>query len=334
MATTTLPASTAAQPEACAIPCNLCGGTDVEQVGNRDRDGKALRTVLCRGCGLVWTDPRPNTEETRHFYAEEYRVAYKASYTPKPKHAFRETLRALERVQDMGPIVKPGEKLLDVGCGGGFFVYAMRRAGVNAQGIEPNHGFAGYAQSELQVPVQNAFLQDVDFPAGTFDVITLNHVLEHVEDPTATLARLGSWLKPNGYLVVEVPNVESRHHSPGNRFHIGHLYNFNPRTLAGVGRKAGLDVFESRVIAGPRHCHTIFQKPEKASNASINFRSVHNYQRVRGILHSHTSLSHFISPSVYLRVVRKQLKYLGEWQQTRTAGTGREIVESVMRKAG
>ncbi len=315
------------------LPCNLCGSHEVEEVGSKDRDGRPLRTVLCQECGLVFTDPRPTPEETRQFYAKDYRVAYKATYTPKPKHALRETHRALERVRHLHGVAKSGDRLLDVGCGGGFFVYALRSAGIDAQGVEPNHGFAGYAQSELQVPVQNLFLQDVDFPSGSFDVVTLNHVLEHVEDPVGTLTRLSGWLKPEGYLVVEVPNVESRHHAPGNRWHIGHLYNFNPCTLAGIGSKAGLNVYRSTVIPGPDHCHVIFQKPIVAP-PHVLVKPHENYERVRKILKQHTPLSHYASPSVYLKLVNKQLAYLNEWQQTRNITSGRQIVDQVIRKAG
>ncbi|WP_437229626.1 class I SAM-dependent methyltransferase [Planctomicrobium sp. SH661] len=331
MITSTHPASRKSAAEHCSIPCNQCLGTDVEQVGSIDRSGAPLRTVLCRGCGLVWTDPRPTPEETRTFYADEYRLAYKAAYTPKPKHAYRETLRALNRVKGIESILKPGQKLLDVGCGGGFFVYALNHHGVSAQGIEPNKGFAGYACSELKVSVQNAFLQDADFPENTFDVVTLNHVLEHVEDPVFTLNRLSKWIKPNGFLVVEVPNVEATYHAPRNRFHIGHLYNFNPLTLEGVGRRAGLSIHKSSLVTGANHLHTIFQRPASPLPPVGDTRMPDNYRRVQKILRNHTSLAHFTSTVPYVRAARKQWKSFVEWQQTRSAGSGREIVDSLIK---
>lgn len=316
--------------ESCSIPCNHCLGTDVEQVGWIDRSGAELRTVICRGCGLVYTDPRPTPEQTRKFYAEEYRLAYKAAYTPRPKHAYRETLRALARVHELKSILQPGQKLLDVGCGGGFFVYALNQHGIQAQGIEPNQGFAGYACDELKVPVQNAFLQDVDFPAGTFDIVTLNHVLEHVEDPAATLSRLSGWIKPNGFLVVEVPNVEATYHAPRNRYHVGHLYNFNRLTLEGIGRRAGLNIHRSTLVTGSRHLHVTFQHPAQPLPPVGELGSPENYQRVRKILRKHTSLAHFTSSVPYVRAARKQWQNFIEWQQTRTAGSGREIVDSLI----
>jgi len=58
----------------CPIPCNLCGDVDVEEVGSRDRDGRPLRTTICRRCGLVWSNPRPGEEEVRRYYSREYRL--------------------------------------------------------------------------------------------------------------------------------------------------------------------------------------------------------------------------------------------------------------------
>ena len=157
--------------DACSIPCNLCGARDVEQVGSVDRHGKSLRTVVCKRCGLVWTDPRPSSEENRHFYAEDYRLKYKGIYTPKLKHAYRETCRALERAESIAPILRSGMRVLDVGSGGGFFLYVLGRRGMDGQGVEPNKGFAGYSQQELGVKTINGFLQEVKLPNQSFDVV-------------------------------------------------------------------------------------------------------------------------------------------------------------------
>lgn len=48
------------------LPCNLCGGRDAVIASRLDRDGKPLQTVICRSCGLVWTDPSPNSAAVRH----------------------------------------------------------------------------------------------------------------------------------------------------------------------------------------------------------------------------------------------------------------------------
>ena len=77
------------------------------------------------------------------------------------------------------------------------------------------------------VPVTTGFVQDAAFPAGSFDVVTMYHALEHVEDPSAILSRLRDWMVDQGVLLIEVPNVEAVCIAPAHRFHFAHFYHFN-----------------------------------------------------------------------------------------------------------
>src|SRR2546430_11065939 len=72
----------------CSVPCNLCGSTDAEQVRSKDRHGEHLRSVICRPCGFVWTDPRTTPEQVRGFYGHEYRLNYKQTYQPKANRTY------------------------------------------------------------------------------------------------------------------------------------------------------------------------------------------------------------------------------------------------------
>ena len=96
----------------CSIPCNLCGSTDAEEIRSKDRHGDCLRSVICRRCGLVWTDPRPTPEQVREFYAHEYRLDYKGTYQPKPKHTYRSGKVAVDRFQRLRPILNRSRRAL------------------------------------------------------------------------------------------------------------------------------------------------------------------------------------------------------------------------------
>ena len=114
---------------ACSIRCNLCGAGEVAELGDKDRQGLPLRTVICQECGLVWTDPRPSEEEIKKFYAEEYRVRYKGTWQPKLKHVYRGGLVARARYATLRPFLRSGDVILDVGSGGGELVYLLRGLG-------------------------------------------------------------------------------------------------------------------------------------------------------------------------------------------------------------
>jgi len=316
-------------PTNCSIPCNLCGSSHVRQIADRDRDGAPLRTVMCECCGLVWTDPRPDDAANRRFYAEDYRLSYKATPTPKRKHALRESRRALARYERIQPLLRPGARVLDVGAGAGFFPYVLQSHGVDVCGIEPNAGFCRWGCETFGVDVRSGFLQDFDFCAEPFDLITLNHVLEHLPDPGAALAILRAWLKPEGVLVVEVPNIESRWHAPEKRFHIGHLYNFNPDNLLRLARCRGLAPADVRLQPETAHINVVFRRVEPEASGT-DCRMPDNAERVAKALATHTRLRHYASLAPHLRALRKWAGYVGEYLSTRGAGSGRKIADRVI----
>ena len=312
------------------LPCNLCGTGAVEVIGTTDRKHKPLRTVICRNCGLVWTDPRPGSRATREYYTEHYRLQYKASLQPKLKHVYRETQRAMQRLRRIEPLLIPGMRLLDIGAGAGFFPYTVQQRGYAIEGIEPNQGYAAYATDELHLELKVGLLQDFDFPAASFDIITLNHVLEHLEDPGAALQCLLRWNKPGGYLNIEVPNIEATYHAPGHKFHLAHLYPFNPDNLALLGRKAGYRIHDLHLMPGTLHINIMLQKPAAPPAPPETCDIPGNYDRIRGIFDRHTALRHYLSPRVYARFIRKILGYLKERYMVGKFHRGREIVDYLL----
>lgn len=317
----------------CTIPCNLCAGKDVVILADKDRKGKPLQTVICKDCGMVWTDPRPDAKATKKFYAEDYRKQYKSIAKPKLKHVYRDMHRAIERYRRIKPLLLPGMKLLDVGAGAGFFPYVARSNGFDISGIEPNEGYAEYAGEEFQLQTKTGFVQDFDFNAGSFDIITINHVLEHLEDPYQTLLRLFSWNKAGGYLNVEVPNIEATYHAPAHKFHIAHLYTFNPENLKLLGEKAGYSVYDTQLIPGTQHINILFQKPEdvKAVSAQQDSYTIPgNYDAIMSVYSKHTTLSHYLSGVPYKRFFKKNLGYLKELTAVRRFKSGKEIADYLL----
>jgi len=137
---------------------------------------------------------------------------------------------------EMVPRYRPRGRLLDVGCGSGAYLLAMRDLGWEVHGVETDARSAEQAREVWALDVRRGPLEAADLDPGTFDVVTLWHVLEHLPSPRQTLAACHRLLKPGGQLMLEVPNLAG----PGARlfrerwFHIDaprHLYAFNPTTL-------------------------------------------------------------------------------------------------------
>jgi len=155
-----------------------------------------------------------------------------------------------------------GHQLIDVGCSGGFFLKECQAAGYVVAGLEPSRQAAERARAELGIPIIEASLEEAQLPEDTYDVASLNNVLEHFPDPLQALKKIRRSLRPGGLFTVSVPNVifaqiaypvfdRARAFGiPSPLDHIelmhapNHLYAFSPRTLRGLLTKAGFEAIE------------------------------------------------------------------------------------------
>ena len=309
----------------CSIPCNLCGGSEVSILSTRSRSGNPLRTVICRACGLVWSDPRPH--DARQFYEAEYRLAYKNTYSPKPKHVVRAGKVALSRFGKIAQLLSSQKTVLDVGTGGGEFAYLLQSLGHVVNGIEPNRGYADHSIQQYGLTVRVGFVQDATFDPASFDIVTIWHVLEHTEDPGFILARLRSWLKPDGVLVVEVPNVEATCQAPRNTFHEAHLYNFNVVSLRRLAKKQGLYETSHLISQDGGSITMFFTRAEPLITDQFCAVIPGNCEWISRIVRQHTFLRHHLSPSPYVRVWQRLCRSLEERRETVAPSSGKAILD-------
>ena len=305
-----------------ANPCNVCHSTDFDELSNVGRDG-ALRTVICKNCGLVFSDPFPI--DTAEYYQKNYRILYKGTYNPKIKHIYRAANVAIERYKRLEAHLAGKKKVLEIGSGGGEFSYLLTKKGFDVSAIEPNEGYGNYSQEQYGLNVQIGFAQNLEFAAESFDFITMSHVLEHVDNPTTMLEKLRTWLKPNGILALEVPNVEAVCQSPKSTFHTAHLFNFNPETLALLAEKTGFSVVQSVVSEDGGNLTLIAQKSE-ITNVPLAIAG--NYEKVFAIVKNHTVLNHYLSPFPYLRLIGKVRKIFDERQAVAKFTDAKDVLDS------
>jgi SAM-dependent methyltransferase len=313
--------------ESCTNPCNVCGGSDVALLANHSRSGKLLRTVICKECGLVWSDPLPHNP--RSFYEDDYRVAYKGTYAPKPKHILRAGKVALYRRKLLDKWIGQPKKILDVGTGGGEFAYLLQSLGHDVCGIEPNKGYAEYSKQEYSLNVQVGFIQDIHQPDETFDLVTIWHVLEHTENPCAVLTKLHSLLKPQGILVVEVPTIEATCQSPKSTFHEAHIFNFNLATLRKLGEKVGFTEVEHKVSADGANITVFFQKHSGVGINSESLKIPGNAEHIVDIVKHHTAYKHYLTAWPYQRFFRRMSRMLSEKLAITNFVSGKKLLDSL-----
>lgn len=166
--------------------------------------------VDCEACRFRHVVPIPTPAELEHVYKHEYYSAEKPLYI---EHHIedREWLDLVyaERYELFEELL-PGrgeKRLLDVGSGPGFFLaHGAKRGGWRVKGLEPSAQAAEHSRA-LGVDVTQAFLNEQTAATlGTFDVVYMNEVLEHIPDPRGMLALAERLLAPGGLVALMVPN--------------------------------------------------------------------------------------------------------------------------------
>ncbi|MFX0196563.1 MAG: class I SAM-dependent methyltransferase [Candidatus Hodarchaeota archaeon] len=207
-----------------------------------------LYCVRCLNCGLSYLNPMPTFEELRQYYESDFDIIVNRnsqSYL-KGSDYIRNQLVAFEK------FVRKG-RLLDIGCGTGNFVFRARELGWDAYGIEISKRNSAFLRNELGLNVLNASIEEVNLGSEYFDVVILNHVLEHLFDPKSVLRKISGFLRKGGILAIYVPNeLESLYSKlmlddflfycqPRER-PTDHLYFFNKKTIQLLLRNTGYRV--------------------------------------------------------------------------------------------
>jgi len=196
------------------------------------------RILRCASCGLAYRSHRPRAEQL----AQLYREADDGMYEAEMPNRWRTAMRHKNIVEKHLP--KKGS-LLDIGCASGAFMRVMQDDGWQVQGIEPSEsqyrratGVLGGSDFIQQCILERAHLDD------RFDLITLWDVLEHVTEPAQFLALAASHLKEGGYLILNVPRIDSPVSKLlGPRWPLllaEHLCYFTVPSLVACGQTAGL----------------------------------------------------------------------------------------------
>jgi 2-polyprenyl-3-methyl-5-hydroxy-6-metoxy-1,4-benzoquinol methylase len=264
--------STLAQLKLEMQPCAFCASESFEHLSRYDRHLLGLQTVGCKVCGLLQTNPRPPKDALDNFYKKHYRSLYQGVSKPSDEYlsAYNKDVRLrytagflLSQLS-----LSPHCRLLDYGCSEGALFQALRQLGFQGQlfGVEPNDTFANYASERGKAIV----LRSVGIEHA-FDVIVINHVLEHVPDPLELLSQLRKSLRPGGKLYIDVPDAE-RYKDIGN-FHIAHLFHFTERTLKSLVEVAGLAVDLCEKHSPPYHPPSLRLIASSALNKSFHERT-------------------------------------------------------------
>lgn len=283
--------------------CKACGSTSAPtQIGMVfDHEYRSVdlefRVVKCNECGLVYLKPRPDGSELGRIYPESYYSYHLAASSTEPDTRPSFVQRLFQQRNQKGLAAKlalsgfkPGAfsrpiRVLDVGCGVGAQLDLFKALLPNAElhGVEIGElairktrakGYTGY----------HGRFEDIDLPAGYFDIVYSSHVIEHVENPLGFLEKCHAVSAPNATIIIETPNTDCVEFNALQARHWGgyhaprHFYLFNPQNIATMASRSGLSQIAARSYPSPAFwnwtCHSILTQVASPKIADALFPPV------------------------------------------------------------
>lgn len=252
--------------------CALCGSGDREVVQTQslallDRD-EACRIdfCACRSCGHLQQSPPVTPELMAHHYRslatyEEFGDAKALRAAPPSKHA----QRFLNLVADAG--LAPG-RAYEIGCASGAMLHQFRKQGWQVGGCDLAPSAIRQAKDIFGITAELGGEEQILPAQQDLDLILACHVLEHLYDPPAALARIHAALASGGYLVLEVPCATATEMLPPGWFTFEHLHYYQSATLEWLLRNAGFEIVETRVDLTCQHYPVIAVTARKSSRCA------------------------------------------------------------------
>lgn len=183
------------------LRCRLCGATRISFVTAVDE----FSIYRCLGCSVLFRvtgEPESSIEqsELNSDGNEQVWSEYERLYRPSRSRTYAKVLSNLPNGE--------GRRLLDIGSALGWFMQAAAENGYETWGVEPERAVADVGARRTQRPVFVGRFEECTYDSEFFDVVAMFDVLEHVIDPGENLAKIHLILRPGGYLVVRVPDLD------------------------------------------------------------------------------------------------------------------------------
>jgi len=210
--------------------------------------------IECRGCGLMRLDPRPKDADMPKYYPDRYWAYGATRHGPAGfyrRFVLRDHARFVKKA--LKSVDAPSVAILDVGCGAGDLLASLRKQGHSAIGMDVSHSALRSAK-ELDVPGVHGSYRQAPFQDQIFDVVMMFHVLEHIPDPDAAIAGARKLLKPNGRLLIQVPNADCMQYTILGRKWMGldvprHLYDYRRQDIENLLARNGFAIVRRKYFS-------------------------------------------------------------------------------------
>lgn len=196
------------------------------------------RLVKCQACGMIYESPRYDAATIVKGYMASQEAGHDSQY-PMRVNSFYQALRKHAK-----RIPPPGARILDIGTAGGAFLDAAKQYGYDAHGMEPSADLVARGKAR-GLQIEQGTIESHSFQPGSFDMVCLWDVIEHLPDPKMALIEIRKLLKPDGILLINFPDIGTTQAKlAGRRFWwilSVHLHHFTRDSIKNICDKAGFE---------------------------------------------------------------------------------------------
>ena len=192
--------------------CPWCGSENAQlhiELKDLFLTQEPFKILECKDCGLLYTTPRPNKDEIGKYYKSDEYYSHqenKEGFIPKVYEKVK-SINLKNKYTIATEKTRKG-KILDIGCGVGDFLHTVEQHGWEGTGVEPSEEAKAIAKKRIKAQLLSSEEQE-NLTEGSFDVITMWHVLEHVDALRWQIQQLYRLCKPGGRIIIALPNYKS-----------------------------------------------------------------------------------------------------------------------------
>ena len=227
----------------------VCGSSSGFVVSEIDRYGLPLTSIMCENCATIRLTPFPDNESMSDFYTHYYQDMYKRSNDVRKYFDIQKSYG--KKHLALNPQLKPGDLVIELGCGAGGALQVFKDAGFDVAGHDFDNRLLVYGNSKgLNLHYGSILRLQESLKGRKAALIFSNHVFEHIADPFGTLLICKEMLAEGGRIIHAVPDIYKCHNNDSyhgdllQMIHISHIFNYTREGLSIMASRAELSTKE------------------------------------------------------------------------------------------
>lgn len=245
--------------------CSCCGSKDSREIA-RGRDyiyqgsDEYLTVVACNVCSHIYLNPQPTMGSLPQMYPANYGTFSSKFRGGTNLLAHIKNAVNLRRFRSVAGVLRPGMRILDVGCGNGELLRALTSGSVDLELWGLDWHFPVETKRNLEasgIRLVEGTVEAAPLPESYFDCVLMYQLVEHLWEPEPSLRKLSAALRPGGIIAIETPDTDGYDRTVfsqgtwGGYYIPRHLNLYNFGRLAALLQKVGLEVVRQKSLPAP-----------------------------------------------------------------------------------